>query len=160
MGIWVVVFVTVGLLGSVLWVMPTPREKALTDMRSAALGMGLKVRLSDQKLANALFPWLADYRGYVLYEKALPLGQQIRSPKAKVIRLSENPNAHEIDGFDPLLINLRSKGILNNLPSTAEALIFASSGVSLLWKEQRDIKDVSLLNDCLLSCLREVDGYS
>jgi len=157
MGIWVVLFVTIGLFGSVMWVMPTPREKALTELRSSALGMGLKVRLLDQKLANALFSWLDDYRGYVLYEKPLPLNHQIKSTKAKVLRLSDDPNAHEIDKLDPLLQKLRANGVLNDLPSTAEALVIASSGISFLWKEQRDVEDVSLLNECLVGCLGELD---
>lgn len=156
MGIWIAVFITLVVIGSVLWVKPSVREKNLSLMRTKALSKGLKVRLLDMKLAAQLFPWLENYRLYAFYEKPIPVNLKPKNHKARVIRLSENPNAHEIDEVDPLKLILIEKTDLGDLPNSVEALVVSASGIAILWKEQVSDKAMSeveqidhFLNQCL-----------
>lgn len=130
------------MFGSVLWVMPSPREKMLTEMRAEAMSLGLKVRLMDKALAAKLYPWIDDYRLYVLYEKYLPTGKTLITGRAQVIRLSHDESAHEIDEENPLKRALLDKGLLNQLPESAEALTLFAGGVSFLWKERGGVGSV------------------
>lgn len=137
MGLWVAIFITLVVFGSVLWVKPSPREKTLTQLRNSALAKGLKVRLVDAKLAASLFPWIDDYRLFVFYEKNLPAAAKPKSHKAIVIRLSEDPNAHELDEEDAIKRAISNKVDMTTLPSTVEALVISTSGIAVVWKESK-----------------------
>ena len=63
MGLVIAILLTLALAGSVLWVMPSPREKRLTALRADAMRRGLRVRLLDKGMGAKLFPWLDDYCG-------------------------------------------------------------------------------------------------
>jgi len=161
MGFLVASLITLAVLGSVMWVMPSVREKSLIAMRNKALSLGLKVRLLDEKLSKALFPWLDNYRGYTLYEKLLPSGKKPNSFKARVVRVSADPDVHEIDAIDPLRQLMISHDLFENLPSTVEALVISASGIALLWREcQLDsdsLVEVEQINACLLLCIDASD---
>ena len=131
MGFLIASLITLAVLGSVMWVMPSVREKSLITMRNKALSLGLKVRLVDEKLSKALFPWLDNYRGYTLYEKLLPSGKKPNSFRAKVIRVSDDQGVHEIDAVDPLRQLLMSHNLFEDLPSSVEALVISASGIAL-----------------------------
>ena len=157
MGFWVAILITLAVLGSVLWVMPSPREKLLTSMRHNAMGFGLKVRLVDKALAAKLYPWLEDYRGYVMYEKYLPTGKKLETAKTEVIRLSPDESAHEVDIQNPLKIALEKSNLLDELPESSEALTFFSGGVSLLWREKGELDGVRKIDVCLNECVAELE---
>jgi len=157
MGFWVAILITLAVFGSVMWVMPSPREKALTEMRRQAMGFGLKVRLVDQALAGKLYPWLEDYRGYVLYEKYLPAGQKMSTNKAQVIRLSADDRAHEVDVQNPVKVSLQQAGLLNGLPESSEALTLFSGGISFLWKEKGGAEEVKRVEECLSECVLKLE---
>lgn len=157
MGIWIAVFITLVVVGSVLWVKPSVREKNLSMMRSKALSKGLKVRLLDMKLAAQLFPWLENYRLYAFYEKPIPVHLKPKSHKARVVRLSEDPNAHEIDEADSLKQLLAEKPGYSDLPQSVEALIISASGISILWREQvsdKEMQEVEQIDRFLQACLQ------
>jgi hypothetical protein len=157
MGMWIAVFITLVVIGSVLWVKPSAREKALSLMRSKALSKGLKVRLLDLKLAAQLFPWIENYRLYVFYEKPVPSKLKPDNHKARVVRLSEDIHAHEIDQEDPFKQILEQKIGLASLPSSVEALVISASGISILWREQSkdsSLSEVESISDFLNTCLQ------
>ncbi len=157
MGLWIAILITLVVMGSILWIKPSPRERLLTEYRKAALAKGLKVRLLDAKLAGQLFPWIENYRQYVFYEKTLPVFAKPKSHKARVIRLSVDPGAHEIDIIDPLRqIIISNPGFLM-LTKTAEALVISASGIALLWREgivneEDKLKPVDLIEQFLDEC--------
>lgn len=138
MGLWIAIFITLVVFGSVLWVKPSPRERLLTEYRRQALVKGLKVRLLDAKLAEQLVPWVDNYRQFIFYEKPLPSSAKPKSYKAIVVRVSEDPNAHELDEEDRVREALFKKVDFKVLPSTAEAIIISASGISILWLERED----------------------
>lgn len=160
MGFWIAILITLAVSGSVLWVMPSPRDKALTQMRQQAIASGLKVRLVDSALAAKLYPWLEDYRGYVMYEKYLPLGKKLHEGRTEVIRLSPDEKAHEIDIQNPIKLALLDAGLLNELPRSSEALTFFSGGVSFLWKEKEALEGVAKIHQCLDGCVKHLDSLS
>jgi hypothetical protein len=158
MGMWIAIFITLVVIGSVLWVKPTAREKTLSLMRSKALSNGLKVRLLDMKLAAQLFPWIENYRWYVFYEKPVPAMMKPDNHKAKVIRLSDDAHAHEIDEADPIKKMLEQKALLTSLPSSVEALVISAAGIAILWQEQYQdgsLQEVDIINDFLNACLQQ-----
>jgi len=157
MGFWVAILITLAVFGSVLWVMPSPREKALIEMRQRAMRFGLKVRLVDQVLAGKLYPWLEDYRGYVMYERYLPAGKKLLSSKAQVIRLSPDDKAHEVDIQNPMKISLQQAGLLDELPESSEALTLFSGGISFLWKEKGGEEGVAKVEKCLNGCVLKLE---
>lgn len=152
MGFWIAILITLAVLGSVMWVMPSQREKALTEMRRTAMSLGLKVRLLDPKLAKKFFPWLDDYRGFTLYEKYFSAGQQ--HARFQVVRLSIDENAHELDLDDPVKLYIDRSGLVNDLPSSVEALLLFAGGVAILWREDEGPEAVTQINECLAHCLQ------
>ncbi|MFT7185671.1 MAG: hypothetical protein ACI84K_001053 [Pseudohongiellaceae bacterium] len=159
MGFWIAILMTLAVFGSVLWVMPSPREKTLTEMRYQAMGFGLKVRLVDQTVAGKLYPWLEDYRGYVMYEKYLPIGKKLPSNKAQVIRLSHDDKAHEIDIQNPIKLALLEAELLDGLPESSEALTLFSGGISFLWKEKGGLEGVEKVEQFLNACALTLEEW-
>ena len=157
MEFWIAILITLAVLGSVLWVLPSPREKALTLMRHQAMGFGLKVRLVDSALAAKLFPWLQDYRGYVMYEKYLPSTQKWCYSKTEVLRLSTDEYTHEIDVQNPTKLSLQEAGLFDQLPESSEALIIFSGGIACLWKENIEKEGVERVNKCLVACVNKLE---
>lgn len=46
----IIVFIVTSLIGSVMWVMPTPRQRFQAKLRMSARGLGLQVQLAQLKL--------------------------------------------------------------------------------------------------------------
>jgi hypothetical protein len=134
-GFLIALFICLALAGSVMWVMPSPRDRRLAEMRQAALGKGIKVRLLDRKMADALFGWLPDYRGYCLYEN-YQLFASLRSDQIQVLRLNEGEEMHELDKLNVLRQAFFESALADEIPQSAEALIIYPKGLSLLWREQ------------------------
>lgn len=165
MGLWVAIFITLVVFGSVLWVKPSPRERILTELRAKALSKGLKVRLLDAKLSAQLFPWIEDYRLFVFYEKMLPSVAKPSSHKASVIRISEDPNAHELDEADPLKIALAENVDFTVLPDTVEALIISASGISIVWREYQSngldvLQQLDIIEEFLGCCIEHSQAWT
>ena len=139
MGLWIAILITLAVLGSVLWVKPSPRERLVTEYRRQALTKAMKIRLLDAKLAAKLFPWIDNYRQFIFYEKPLPAIAKPKSHKAIVIRVGDDPNAHEIDEEDSIKLALSKQVNFSVLPNTAEAIVISASGISVLWREY-DVK--------------------
>jgi hypothetical protein len=157
MGLWIAIFITLVVFGSILWVKPSPRERLVTEYRKQALGKGLKVRLLDEKLSTQLFPWIDNYRQFIFYEKALPSSAKPKSHKAIVIRVGEDPHAHEIDEVDSVKLALLEKVDFKVLPSTTEAIVISASGISVLWREYEDKNQqspsfVDVIESFLIEC--------
>ena len=153
MGIWIAVVITLLVLGSVLWIMPSTRDKMLMEVRQQALMQGLKVRLLDQQSASALFPWLDDFRGYVLYEKYFAADRKQLKFQPFVIRLSAHQPESEFELEDPLKQTLDRTGLVEKLPASVEALAFYPRGVALLWRESGEAGAVERIGNCLQGCL-------
>lgn len=165
MGLWVSILVTLIVFGSILWIQPSPRDKMLTQLRSNALSKGLKVRLLDEKLSAQLFPWIDSYQQFVIYEKTLPKLAKPKSHKAIVVRITDDPNAHEIDQVNPIKSLLLDKLDFKLLPRTSEALIISVSGISIVWREYKDDKgnalhQLELINDFLEQCITHSDIWT
>jgi hypothetical protein len=161
MGIWIAIFVTLAVFGSVLWIRPSPRDLLVIEYRRQALTKGLKVRLLDAKLAGQLFPWIDNYRQFIFYEKALPSSAKPKSHKAIVVRVGDDPYAHEIDEVDSIRLALLNSVDFKALPNTAEAIVISASGISVLWREYDDkSKSDSSLVDVIELFLSECIAHS
>lgn len=155
MSIWIAVLAGLMIVGSISWAMPSKRDKLLAALRKEAFKRGLTVRLVDQKLMGSLFSWLTNYHGYVLYEKRLPSKLKLDRVKIRVVRLSEDESAHEIDQQDSLREFIMSSDLLQGLPSSIEAVVMSSGSISILWKEQGSLENVAKIEHCLAVCIEE-----
>ncbi len=164
MGFWLAILITLAVMGSVLWVMPSKREKSLTAMRSRALSLGMKVRLLDEKLASNLFYWIDNYRPYALYECMMPRDLKPSSHKARVVRLSVDENAHELDGIDELKAALDKRGVFEGLPEDCEALVISQGGIAFVWREHQrsldSLEEVDRIKACLERCIDNADLWA
>ncbi len=136
MGIAIAILLCLAACGSLLWMVPSQREKQLTSLRRLAMKHGLRVRLLDAGLMKNCFPWLRDHRGLALYELPKSLASSSRdSFPAWAIRLPLQP----LSEFEEAA-NIRRQELirehLERLPVSAEALLFHPAGVVLLWREQ------------------------
>lgn len=153
MGFVIAILITLAMAGSVMWVMPSPREKRLTAMRSAAMASGLKVRLLEAKSAAALYPWLKDYRSFVSYELPFLAGKSLKIKQPVVVRIALDEQAHELDHIEPLRVALEQQGVLSLFPDDAEALVIYSGGISLLWMEAGNVAEVAKIREGLGACM-------
>jgi hypothetical protein len=151
-GFVIAILITLAVAGSILWVMPSKRELRLTGMRQKALAHGLKVRLLDEKLAKKFFPWVDNYREYVLYENhsmKLPKGQEL-----VVYRTSSDEDVHELDKLRANYLNAEALSLDANLPASHEAVVVYPSGIGVLWREQGDVEAVDQLAESVLGIER------
>jgi hypothetical protein len=160
MGLWIAILITLAVFGSILWIKPSPRDRLLIEYRKMALSKGLKVRLLDAKLAEQLFPWIENYRQFVFYEKSLPIHAKLKSHKAIVVRVTVDPNAHEIDAIDPVRQTFSNNPRFKDLPETLEAVVISASGISILWRESAnknldDTNPIVLIDEFLIDCIAQ-----
>ncbi|MFT6906971.1 MAG: hypothetical protein ACJAS1_003644 [Oleiphilaceae bacterium] len=160
MGLWVAILISLAVFGSILWIKPSPRDRLLIECRKIALSKGLKVRLLDAKLAERLFPWIENYRQFVFYEKSLPIHAKPKSHKAIVVRVTLDPNAHEIDAIDPIRQVFSKNPRFKDLPVTVEAVVISVSGISILWREcaNKDLdhtNPIVLIEAFLIDCIAQ-----
>lgn len=152
MGFAIAVVLTMALLGSVLWVMPSPREQRLSKMRQQAMSSGLKVRILEEKHIAKLYPWLKETRAYVTYEQAKSDGSKWPIKKPIVVPLKQE-SVHELDRQSELYTSIAQGADLAALPPSAEALVFYSACVALLWREDSE-QGVETVTHILDACLR------
>lgn len=158
MGFIVAILITLAVMGSILWVMPSPREKRIIAMRQKAMSLGLKVRLLDQQLAGKFFPWCENHRQFVLYERYFQ-NENKDARQSIVVRLSEGYVPHELDE-QPIKHKLQALGLLDKLPKSTEALVFYTGAVSVLWTEKEGLEVIDDLAESLAGCAEAVQKNS
>ena len=144
MGFVIAVLLTLAMAGSVLWVMPSAREKALSEMRQKALQNGVRVRLLDEKTAAKLYPWLEDHRGLVNYELPLPAGRVWKFGKPYALSVNQE-KLHELDRDTGLWPLVQAQLDIDDLPDSTEALTFYSHAMAILWREKEGVEAVELV---------------
>lgn len=147
MGILIAILVTLAVFGSIMWIKPSRREVRISAMRRVALANGLRVRLLDEKLKNSLFPWLQDYRRYVLYEKHRAGERSDR--KLQVLRLQDLDSLHELDRSRLSSDELDAQRFRESLPEDCQAIVIYPNGIGFLWQETGDEKTVSKLIEAM-----------
>lgn len=136
-GIGFAIILCLAAIGSLYWVMPSKRDKNLALLRSHAMQRSMRVRLLDVSLMQNCFKWLKDHRGWVLYELHTPLiTSNADAFKPFSLRLSQHDSTHDGD-FDLAYAQQLALDLI--WPPNAEALLFHTGGVSLLWNERLDI---------------------
>lgn|GEM_PF-1155039 len=152
MGFVIAILITLAIMGSVLWVMPSPRDQAITKLRQQAMRKGMKVRLLDEHLRVKLFPWLADKRSYVLYEMPFALKGKGQESRTCVLRLVGRDTIHELDRDIETHDYIEYHDLLGRVPKSTEAIAFYGGGVALLWRESVGENDIDLIESVLKHC--------
>lgn len=132
-GIWVIGFIILFVLGSILGLRVSPREKALGMMREKARKMGLHPRLvaapdwTKIPMASSSRASMVAYYSVLIPDARLPLMRaRVEDQKLKVVQGN--------DKFNALLIAL--KGIY--------AIDMQANCVGLYWDEESDLRATQL----------------
>lgn len=132
-GIWVIGFIIVFVLGSILGLRVSPREKALGIMREKARKMGLHPRLvaapdwTKIPMATESRASMVAYYSILIPDARLPLMRaRVEDQKLKIVQGD--------DKFNDLLIAL--KGIY--------AIDMQANCVGLYWEEESDLRATQL----------------
>ena len=147
LGWLVAIFGTLVVAGSILWIKPSKRELRITALRQEAMKKGLRVRLVDEKLKDKFFPWLDDYRGYVIYEThQLPV-KEGRGMKA--VQVHSSAELHELDRRNMDGDQARVLANQEHIPNQISGVVLYPDGVGLLWDESGDAGDIDGLLECI-----------
>ena len=132
-GIWVIGFIILFVLGSILGLRVSPREKALGMMREKARKMGLHPRLvaapdwTKIPMASSSRASMVAYYSVLIPDARLPLMRaRVEDQKLKVVQGNEKFNA----------LPIALKGIY--------AIDMQANCVGLYWEEESDLRATQL----------------
>ncbi len=144
----VIVFVLLSLVGSMMWMMPSPRQRVQAFFRREAMQKGMQVRINRLEFPRAIGEVEPDIQSCVAY--ALPrIGINTRPAVAKVtpwriVKVNGHANRGLPEGWcwakgegvmgDVTLEKLRD--IIQGLPADVYVLESTPLSVSLCWREQ------------------------
>ena len=149
MKILVIVLAIVLIMGSALWVLPSPRQRQQMAMRRAAMTKGLQVKLT--KVKDLEYP--GEETACIAYR--LPR-QRVNDSKAKtwmLYRHSEADSERHIPGW----VYDRDGGrhrfsdgesiakVLADLPKDVIAVQATAGAVSIYWNERGEMEDVETI---------------
>lgn len=137
-------------IGPVLWLRPSPRDKHLAELRQSAVSNGLTVQvpLKDDKAWIREFPEIESHK---LVRYMVPLiGDKIKEQKlSPALGLYYH---HEPNGWRPLGSShgVLSEEILNCLADVADAqwanaLEVKRGSVAIYWQENEGVEEVKIL---------------
>lgn len=146
---------TVVVTGAFMWIKPSPRDRHLNTLRSAALSQGFKlasIRVPDTSVAGRLdekASILTLYRLLHRFEKG-------RAPRFTVQRTTGVASAFLPDGWKwadqhrpDATVTEHLHGLLAGLPETYWVLDAQSEGVGLVWDERGDASELPLIRETL-----------
>lgn len=146
-------------LSSLMWIRPSPRQKHLAQMRSAALAQGLQVQLSTAPDARPGEGRL-DYALYLLPRRndgptppdwLLVKGSRRGDP-------SPWPEWRWLDKAAPVVYQQPIAEALLRLPEDAVGLVSNRRGVGLYWQERSDLEAVQSIGKTLLALRSGLSG--
>lgn len=143
MGWLIAIFAVFVVAGSVAWIKPSKRELRLTELRRHAMQLGVRVRLLDEKTKNNMFPWLSDYRGYVLYENHALALREDRPMRA--FEVNSDKEMHELDRINMDVACATISAFESKLPSGVRGVVVYPDGAGVVWDEQGDNESVDVL---------------
>ena len=151
MNILIVVLIILTLVGSILWVVPTRREKELTAMRSEALKLGFRVHFLNQALFEQYFKRMPDTRGYVVYERVLE-GLDLQEPCFVGKEYLSEASEDDLLFADTVRERLtEARNTLNDIRQSQNldvaGVLLKKNHISIVWFERGGAEGVQALSD-------------
>lgn len=153
MTIFIIVLAVILVLGSALWVLPSPREKSQMAMRREAMSKGLLVKLT--KVKDLEQP--GEKLHCIAYRLARKREQGLKAQAWMLYRHAEGDDKLQIPGWIYDLSegkhrfeNVQSVlELLTALPADVIAVQATGAALSVYWKERGEIENVTTILDVL-----------
>ena len=155
--LWLLIFfLLIAAISPIMMMRQTPRQRRISNLRSAALSQGIKVGLVSRPDGRGSGTRSEEEsKQYARYWIALDEPQQL--PGAALHRIDSNGWESTYPGWvwrdkpkerqaDPFLVEW-----LRELPGSILAMSWDGGSVGVLWSEQGEINDVALIADKLQS---------
>lgn len=159
MGMLIAVFATLALLGSVMWLKPSPTQRRQEEFRALARQLGLDVRLA---------PLPQTRRARVRQESPDPgvvyrlLRFDIKAPLARdyvlVRESADAPWEPQTDEALPAVLQQALDGVLAGLPRDSVAVELTAHGPGVYWRERGDVQTVRDLAGALEQLLQALSA--
>jgi hypothetical protein len=158
MTIVIIVLAVILVLGSALWVLPSPREKSQMAMRREAMLKGLQVKLT--KVKDLECP--GEELHCIAYRLARKREQGLKAQAWMLYRHAEGDEELQVPGwsYDLSEGKYRFKNVpeisalLNALPADVIAVQCTGAALSVYWNERGEIENVTTILDVLSSFQR------
>ncbi len=154
----VIVLIVMAMVGSIMWVMPTPRQRAQALLRQCAMRAGLQVQLVRMSLPRALGEAEPDERNCVAYR----LLRRRKGPRAELVtwqifKLQSHANVGLPEGWSwskgegllaaPALALIAE--LIQVLPKDVYGLESTPINVSVYWEEHGTPETVESIQQLL-----------
>lgn len=147
MGVWIVVFIALALMGSFFWILPSPRDRKRMELRQKAMRLGLKVRFPDKGLKERLVRFEDQILGAVMYELFIVTRKKPALTGSFFI-IKDEEGWRFIERSLPLNLQNISESILGELkllPDNFDLIMLSSNGTSVFWDERGEDEYVDQL---------------
>ncbi len=154
----VIVLIMFAIMGSLLWVMPSPRQRVQALLRQRAMRAGLQVQLVRILLPRALGEALAEERHCVAYRLLRGRNSaRAQQPPWQIFQLPSHANVGLPDGWswskgenqlDPAALALIEE-LIPLLPKDVYGLESTPISVSVFWEERGTPETVVLIQTSL-----------
>lgn len=150
MGPIIAIFAVLVLVGSVLWLKPSPAQQRQTKLRLLARSLGLDVRLSALPQVRRARVRGEDQQQGVVY-RLLRFGEQSATPLEYVVCRVNAQSEWESESKQTMTPVQRSvlDNVLAQLPNDAVAFEITAGGCGVYWRERGDEETVQLLKRLL-----------
>ncbi len=146
----IIVLILLSIIGSMLWVMPSPRQRVQALLRQQAMRLGVKVKICRVVLPRALGETLVDERDCVAYR--MPRIERYRKPRHtaaepttwQIFKVRSHANAglpqdwswSQGEGrLEPATLALMAE-LIEALPADIYGLESTPVGVAVYWEER------------------------
>lgn len=153
-----IVLVLLAIVGSMMWMMPSPRQRVQALLRQQAMRQGFQVQIARILFPRALGEMVADQRDCVAYR--LPrLGEQVVKPSEpwQIFKVSSHANSGLPDNWswkqgegrlaEPALELINQ--LIEQLPTDVYGIESTPISVSLYWQERGTPETVTELKSQL-----------
>lgn len=161
---WVIiVLVLLSIVGSMMWMMPSPRQRQQAKLRQAAISSGFRVQLVKVKAPRAIGEAEAEERSMLAYR--LPRHNFDKADRARhvpwqIFRLNSHANTglpegwcwgkgeKQVDQFLSAIIVL-----IEELPASVFAIDSSAGDLSVYWQESGNEKTVEEIKTAMSKLL-------
>ncbi len=158
---WVIIILLLlSIVGSMMWMMPSPKQKVQALLRQHAMRQGIQAQISRLLFPRAIGEAIADERDCIAYR--LPRTNEIRREQKKTIPWQVfKLDSHAINGLPEGWCWSKGEGqlvteqlqllaeILSLLPDDSYSLESTPVAVSVYWYENGETQSVELIKQLL-----------
>ncbi|WP_421863876.1 hypothetical protein [Motiliproteus sp.] len=141
---WLVItLIFLAIIGSMMWMKPSPRQRMQADLRQQAMRLGFQVQISRLTLPRALGEAFGEERNCVAYRLPRLARQQAKPPEWQIFRLESHANVGlpqgwswaKGEGYQSEAELARITALIIALPETVYGIESTPVSVSIYWDE-------------------------